>query len=113
MPKPFVVPMDRGPRDPNVRGGVGVRLEKRGSEIMVVGVIPNSPCQRAGVQVGDVIVRVDGRMTTSADILGGSAGVRGVTGRAGTAVTIVWRRGLVERSTRLVRVDWSVLFPDG
>lgn len=105
--------MDRGPRDPNVRGGVGVRLEKRGSEIMVVGVIPNSPCQRAGVQVGDVMVRVDGRITTSADILGGSAGVRGVTGRAGSAVTIVWRRGLVERTTRLVRVDWAVLFPDG
>lgn len=105
------VPIDAGPRDPAKRGGVGVRIERRGTELVVIGVVPNSPCQRAGVQVGDVLVRIDGRMASAADIQGSN--IRGVPGPAGTAVVLTWRRGIAERTTRLIRVDWAVLFPGG
>ena len=79
--------------------------------MVVVGVIPNSPCSRAGVQIGDVLIRIGNRPASIDDMRGGS--IRGVTGIAGTSVALTWRRGLTERVTHLVRVDWAVLFPGG
>ncbi len=38
----------------------GLRLFKRGIYALVVGVVPGSPAQRAGIQVGDVVRKLEG-----------------------------------------------------
>lgn len=41
-------------------GGLGIRIQKVGEWITVMGVIPNSPAERAGLMTGDRIVGVEG-----------------------------------------------------
>src|SRR5579883_1921260 len=46
-------------------GGVGIEVETRNEQLIVLSPIEGSPAERAGVRRGDVIVSVDGRDATS------------------------------------------------
>ncbi len=72
-------------------GGVGVRIESRDGWITVVGPLPDTPGDRAGIVSGDLIVEIEGRSTKdwqtqqAADLMRGPPGteVRLKIARAG------------------------------
>ncbi len=61
-------------------GGVGVRIESRDGWITVVGPLPDTPGDRAGIVAGDLIVEIEGRSTKgwasqqAADVMRGPPG---------------------------------------
>lgn len=69
--------------------GIGVNVQERGGEIVVISPIENSPAKKAGIIAGDVIVSVDGE-----DISGKSLTYAQsvITGEKGTEVKIGIRR---------------------
>ena len=60
--------------------GLGIELKARDDDLMIVRVIPGSPAEQGGIQAGDRIVSVDGRLTDklstdqAADLLQGESG---------------------------------------
>ena len=61
-------------------GGVGVRIESRDGWITVVGPLPDTPGDRAGIMSGDLIIEIEGRSTRgwqtqqAADLMRGAPG---------------------------------------
>lgn len=67
-------------------GGIGIRFQREDDVIVVTRVTPGTPAERAGVRIGDQLVRVDGRLIsklTLADV------VDLLRGPIGTQVSIV------------------------
>lgn len=79
---------------------VGLQLERRDGSVIVTGVAAGSPAARAGIARGDEVVAVDGTPTRQDDLV---ALTRRMEGAPGRALTLVIRRGDVERTYRLVR----------
>lgn len=70
--------------------GIGIHIEEKDGYITVQSPIPGSPAEKAGIQAGDLIIKVDG-----ADIKGKTteevAGL--IKGKEGTSVTLTVLRG--------------------
>jgi carboxyl-terminal processing protease len=65
--------------------GVGMTVQDRDGRVVVTGVYPDSPAQRAGVRAGDVIASVEGTSTAGLEL---GEVVRRVRGPEGTTVRI-------------------------
>jgi len=61
--------------------GVGIYLEIEDSRVSVVSTVPGSPAQRAGIQRGDLILTVDGRLIKGISLEGVVALIRGEAGK--------------------------------
>jgi carboxyl-terminal processing protease len=87
--------------------GVGIRIAPQDGYITAVGVLPNTPAERAGVRVGDRMVQIDGQ---DAKDWTDERAVRALRGPRGTTVSISVRRlGAEEPITfRLVREEIRV-----
>jgi carboxyl-terminal processing protease len=86
----YVPPRDAGEdRERRVgQAGVGLRLTRRGSAIVVVEAIVDGPGAVAGIRPGDTIASVDGQSTQGKD----AATVMGwIAGPEETGLTVVWR----------------------
>ena len=46
-------------------GGVGIQIGKRDNVITVIAPTENSPAKRAGILAGDVLIKIDGKVTKS------------------------------------------------
>lgn len=76
--------------------GIGVEVEPGKDGVSIVKRMPNSPAERAGIQAGDVIVRIDNVAVDPADLDAAIARMRGPEGssihltirRAGSAVPL-------------------------
>jgi carboxyl-terminal processing protease len=66
-------------------GGLGIRIQKVGEWITVMGVIPNSPAERQGLMTGDRIVGVEGESARGWD---DTQAVEQLRGPKGTPVSI-------------------------
>ncbi len=66
-------------------GGLGIRIQKVGEWITVMGVLPNSPAERQGLMTGDRIVGVEGESARGWD---DSEAVERLRGPKGSPVTI-------------------------
>ena len=66
-------------------GGLGIRIQKVGEWITVMGVIPNSPAERQGLMTGDRIVGVEGESARGWD---DTEAVERLRGPKGTPVSI-------------------------
>lgn len=94
--------------------GVGLQLQPGDKYPLVVGVIANTPAEKAGLKIKDQIIKVDG-----ADVGGQllSAVVQKIRGPQGTTVTLTVRReGMADFDLTLTRddidmptVSWEVL----
>jgi len=69
--------------------GVGVRLQRSGDDLVVSSTLDDSPARRAGVEVGDIILIIDGRSSRNLSIENASALIRG---ESGTQLTMTIRR---------------------
>lgn len=84
--------------------GLGVWLRRDGAtanrQVVVANLVPGSPAAAAGLQVGDVILEVDGQSVSQ---LGVAEVVAALRGPAGTWVHLVVRRGSSVLSVALQR----------
>jgi carboxyl-terminal processing protease len=65
--------------------GIGVEIQMRNRQVVIVAPMDNSPAQRAGLHSGDIIMSVDGRDITGLPL---SQVVRRITGPVGTSVKL-------------------------
>jgi len=80
--------------------GIGVELTPGDDGFRVIGIVPQGPAERAGVQIQDLIVHIDGQSTKSATGEQASEGLRGEPGtsvllgiqRAGEALSLTVAR---------------------
>jgi carboxyl-terminal processing protease len=77
--------------DPERIGGIGVMIEPDPASgcVRVTYVLPSTPAERAGLQVGDVLTAVNGTPTKGLGVEAVSGHLRG---RAGTVVTVAVQR---------------------
>lgn len=95
--------------------GIGATLDHRDGRLEVVDVVPGGPAEAAGLRVGDVVLRIDGRSAVNMAV---ADAVKLARGKIGTSVAFDVRRGGRELSLAIPRdrvtepnVRWRVL-PD-
>jgi carboxyl-terminal processing protease len=104
----FMTPEEREQRNESLSGsyvGIGVRIDTTEDDLpRIVGVFADSPAEKAGLAIDDVIVDVDGRSTTGASIDDVASWIRG---EAGTTVSVTVRADGTgpERTLSIVRAD--------
>ncbi|NLX63341.1 MAG: S41 family peptidase [Clostridiaceae bacterium] len=80
--------------------GIGAVLETHDDGIIIVDIFEDSPAERSGLQVGDIIIAVDGRSVVGMDATTAAALIRG---EAGTTVTLTIIRDGTEKDFSIVR----------
>lgn len=70
--------------------GIGAELDKKDDKLIIVSPLENSPAQKAGLQAGDVIVKVNDQQTTNWSI---DKAVSQIKGKKGTTVKLAVVRG--------------------
>ena len=98
--------------------GLGLEVTVRDEVLTVVSPVADSPGERAGIQPGDRILKIDGAPTRDLSLL---EAIRRMKGAAGTKVVLeIMREGfsapqaltLVRDHVRTVSVEWKVLDQD-
>jgi S1-C subfamily serine protease len=88
------------PGNPN-KGRLGLSYGEGDGQVVVSGVLPDSPAARAGLQKGDAIVEIDGKKVVGADMTAVTAAMRGDPGKELTLV--VQTPGAAPRTVKLKR----------
>lgn len=86
--------------------GVGIEIQPEDGHVVVVAPIDGSPAQRAGVQPGDVILKVAGEDVTDWPI---SKVVEHITGRPGTKVTLTLEDPHTSRTRQITLERTSII----
>lgn len=73
-------------------------LTQSGDHVMVRGVLPDSPAARAGLNVGDLLLTVDGVLVKSPDDV-----VRSFRGRSNAPMVLTVKRTGTERTVTVSR----------
>jgi carboxyl-terminal processing protease len=85
--------------------GIGASVQQKGDQIIIAGVLPSTPAEKAGVKAGDVITGVDGQSTkgwTADDA------VNHIRGKAGTQVQLQLSRNGQTLTFNLTRAEINV-----
>jgi len=85
--------------------GIGASVQQKGDQIIIAGVLPSTPAEKAGVKAGDVITAVDGQSTkgwTADDA------VNHIRGKAGTQVQVQVSRNGATLTFNLTRAEINV-----
>jgi carboxyl-terminal processing protease len=69
----------------NAFNGVGIQVEQRDNQIVIIAPIPGSPAERAGVRRGDRLVKIDGQPLVNPSL---DSTIKLVRGETGSLVTI-------------------------
>ena len=80
--------------------GIGVWLKRKGADLEIVSVLPETPAQDAGLQRGDVVREIDGDAVTS--MTPDEAGAN-LKGPSGTTVTLVIDRDGISKTFSIER----------
>ncbi|MDQ6635849.1 MAG: S41 family peptidase, partial [Gemmatimonadota bacterium] len=80
--------------------GVGIQMDVRDSGITVIGTLPGTPAERAGIMSGDRIVDIDGKSTHG---LTSDEALKALRGNAGSSVRVA-----VERPGVAARLPFSL-----
>ena len=98
-------------------GGLGIEITQRDGMLTVVAPIEDTPAQRAGIQAGDVILRIDGEFTKDMSLL---EAVKKMRGKKRTKVRLTIKREgssalrevtLVREIIKIKSVKYKVLEP--
>jgi len=104
----FMTPEEREARNDSLSGsyvGIGAQMDLTEDGLpLVVGVFRGSPAEKAGLEAGDIFIKVDGRKTEGIAL---DEVLTWVRGEAGTPVVLTLRNGAdgPERELRIVRAD--------
>src|SRR2546423_15399730 len=85
--------------------GIGATVQQKGDQILIAGVLPSTPAEKAGMKAGDVITAVDGQSTTgwTAD-----DAVNHIRGKGNTQVQIQVSRNGATLTFTLTRQEINV-----
>ncbi len=83
--------------------GVGIEVQVKDNQVVVVAPIEGSPAQKAGIRSGDIILKVNGEPVTGLD-----DAVRRILGPAGTSVTLTVVSAGQTREVPLVRAQINI-----
>jgi carboxyl-terminal processing protease len=100
-------------------GGLGISIARRDAWVTAVGILPETPAERAGVRIGDRMVAIDGASTKGWDEDQAVKRLRGAPGtdvvvtvqRPGSAQTIDFR--LTRQVIHVRSVPYAYLLEDG
>jgi carboxyl-terminal processing protease len=85
--------------------GIGATVQQKGDQILIAGVLPSTPAEKAGMKAGDVITAVDGQSTkgwTADDA------VNHIRGKADTQVQVQVSRNGATLTFNLTRQEINV-----
>lgn len=88
----MVWPVDKSDFEKSIGGefsGVGIQISLEDGQLTVVSPLEDTPAYRAGIQAGDVILKIDGEATQGITL---DQAVQKITGPAGTKVVLTVRR---------------------
>jgi len=85
--------------------GIGVEIQVKGTRVVVVAPIDDSPAEHAGLRAGDIILKVSGLDVTDWPL---ARVAERITGRAGTKVTLTVQDPRTNRSRQVTVVRASV-----
>jgi carboxyl-terminal processing protease len=80
--------------------GIGVEISKPKGLLTVGSLLPGTPADKAGLDAGDVIVKIDGLATADMSL---NCAVKKIQGIKGTTVVLTIRRGPDEKNVSVVR----------
>ena len=111
----FLTPKEVQQENDAIQGqlqGIGVTVQEKNGNVVIVAPIEGSPAQKAGLVSGDIIVSVDGQAIT-----GVTDAVTRIRGPAGTSVTVtILESSGTTRTVTLIRaiititsVTWNIL----
>ncbi|MEM9414680.1 MAG: S41 family peptidase [Planctomycetota bacterium] len=86
--------------------GVGVQIQRLDGKLVVVSPLEGTPGMEAGIKADDVIIRVNGRSTSTWSI---NKAVREITGPEGTRVTLTIARAGVEEPIEMTIVRKKII----
>jgi carboxyl-terminal processing protease len=101
----FLTPEEREQNRRSLSGvyeGIGIELEKKDGEMVVVAPIEGTPADRAGIEPGDVVIAINGRSVREEDL---SEVAEQVRGPEGTEVELTILRGGEEHVFDLERAE--------
>ncbi|MGE3770278.1 MAG: S41 family peptidase [Bdellovibrionales bacterium] len=87
-------------------GGLGIEVAMEDSLIKVVSPIDDTPAARAGLQPGDLITHIDGKLVTELTL---SEAVDRMRGKPGTDVTLTIRRGSITKEPIDVKLTRAII----
>ena len=96
-------------------GGIGARLDSKDKQILVLAPLKNSPAEDAGLQAGDIILKVNDTLLTANSLI--EDAVKLIRGEPGTEVRLsIFRDGWLEaKEFKIIReiievptLDWEV-----
>ncbi|MBI1999383.1 MAG: S41 family peptidase [Parcubacteria group bacterium] len=88
----FLPPADASMFEENINGnfgGVGMEIGIRDKALTVIAPLKNTPAARAGIQAGDIILKIDDALTADMSV---EKAVRLIRGEIGTTVTLLLSR---------------------
>ena len=80
--------------------GVGVEISKPKGLLTIASLLPGTPADKAGLDAGDIIVKIDGLATADMSL---NCAVKKIQGIKGTIVTLTIRRGTEEKNVQVTR----------
>jgi tetratricopeptide (TPR) repeat protein len=86
--------IDKAVEDVYVIRGIGITPKIEDKYPLVVSVVPSGPAKKAGIEVGDRIIKIDGQSTKGWDI---NKTVENIRGQEGTQVTLTIERKGVDK----------------
>lgn len=90
--------------------GLGIQLTRQGNNqaLVILEVLPNSPASRAGLQKGDQLYKIDGKVTALMTL---NAAAAALQGEEGTEVALVLQRGASSKRFQVVLQRAKVELP--
>ncbi len=80
--------------------GIGVEISKPKGLLTIASLLPGTPADKAGLDAGDIIVKIDGLATADMSL---NCAVKKIQGLKGTVVTLTIRRGADEKNVQVTR----------
>ena len=88
--------------------GIGIEITRQNGQLTVGSLLPDTPAYNSGLDVGDVIEKVDGMATKDMPL---SCAVRRIKGPAGTKVTLTIRRKGEEQTRDITLTRAKIVVP--
>jgi len=86
-------------------GGIGATMSSKSNQLTVTAILPGTPAQSAGLQVNDIVTRIDGKDATGLTV---DEAVQLIRGKVGTHVVLSVSRDGKPRDIDIVRALISV-----